>query len=381
MKSKYLSILLLIFGNCLAQEHEVYQNIELKNQDKTEITYLIKDYINGKVTADKVFAKFDIETYKSIDVYKEALSLGGSLYQITSDINILSIKREGSNYFVSTMFYWTNKQNDENKNTITVLAIIDFWVLKVDNQWKISNYINYQTKNWSSIQIGNFLYFYHPNHPFDVLKAENANIFYNKFCDFFTIPKSKLIRYYIANNCNDISQLFGYKYFISDSVNDGLCAFYDEENELISTSTSYGEMHLHEIIHAMNVHFPQAHYLLKTGLSCYINDASSRNQENIFHFNKFENYIKTNNLNFEKFEEFENIDEITSFQYVTGPLICNAIYRKGGKKLLLEYLNNTKTSDELKKKLIKDFKIKSFKEFFINEVKYYKAQGKSLLYI
>ena len=148
MKSKYLSILLLIFGNCLAQEHEVYQNIELKNQDKTEITYLIKDYINGKVTADKVFAKFDIETYKSIDVYKEALSLGGSLYQITSDINILSIKREGSNYFVSTMFYWTNKQNDENKNTITVLAIIDFWVLKVDNQWKISNYINYQTKNW-----------------------------------------------------------------------------------------------------------------------------------------------------------------------------------------------------------------------------------------
>ena len=100
-------------------------------------------------------------------------------------------------------------------------------------------------------------------------------------------------------------------------------------------------MHLHEIIHAMNVHFPQAHYLLKTGLSCYINDASSRNQENIFHFNKFENYIKTNNLNFEKFEEFENIDEITSFQYVTGPLICNAIYRKGGKKLLLEYLNNT----------------------------------------
>jgi hypothetical protein len=30
---------------------------------------------------------------------------------------------------------------------------------------------------------------------------------------------------------------------------------------------------------------------------------------------------------------------------------------------------------------LKDFKIKSFKEFFINEVKYYKAQGKSLLYI
>ena len=140
-------------------------------------------------------------------------------------------------------------------------------------------------------------------------------------------------------------------------------------------------MHLHEIIHTMNVHFPKAHYLLKTGLSCYINDASSRNQENIFHFNKFENYIKTNNLNFDKFEEFENIDEITSFQYVTGTLICNAIYRKGGKKLLLEYLNNTNTSEELKKKLIKDFKIKSFKEFFINEVKYYKAQGKSLLYI
>ncbi len=379
MKKIYLSILLLIFGNCFAQDHKVYQNIELKNQDKTEITNLIRDYFNGKIVAENIFTEFDKQTYKSIDVYKEALSLGGSLYQITSDINILSIKSEGNNYLVSAMFYWPNKQ-EGTSDAITVLAIIDFWIIQVDNQWKISNYINYHTKNWSSMQIGNFLYFYHPNHPFDIVKAQKANTFYEKFCDYFALPKSKLIRYYIAKNCEDISQLFGYKYFISNSVNNGLCAFYDDQNELIATSTSYGEMHLHEIIHTMNVHFPKAHYLLKTGLSCYINDASSRNQENIFHFNKFENYIKINDLDFNKFDEFENIDEVTSFQYVTGTLICNAIYRKGGKNLLLEYLNNTKTSDELKRKLVKDFTIKSFKEFFINELNHYRSQGKSLLY-
>ena len=241
--------------------------------------------------------------------------------------------------------------------------------------------MNYYTKNWSKTKVGNIEYIYNPDHPFDLQKAKFADNFYKNLLLKFNINSSEIIRYYISKNCYDLYRMCGFDYFIGEGSESNLCAFYDEKNNIVYTHTAFGELHQHEIIHVLNKHFENCNTLIKIGLSCYINDSSTRNLPIFYHFDNFEKYNRSVKLDFENFEDFENIDENTNISYVTGTLICNAIYRKGGMKLLLEYMNSTYEIEELKQKLKKDFKIIDFELFFLNEIKIYKKQGRSLLYI
>lgn len=381
MKSIILLLVFLLSINSVAQ-HKVYQNFDLKNEEKNQVVSLIFNYINGKQSASDTFSGYDISNYKSIDLYKESLSLSGSLYDIIFDVNVLSIKKEGGNYIASCLLYWFNNPgSDEAQPTINVLGIVDFWVLKIGNEWKISNYLNYHIKNWSKTKVGNIEYIYHPEHPFDLQKAKFAAKFYKDLLKTFNINSEETLHYFIAKNCYEIYKMCGFDYFIGEGSEENLCAFYDEINNMVYTSTAYGELHHHEITHTLNKHFENCNDLIKIGLSSYINDGSSRNLPIFYHFENFENYVNKVNPDFEHFEDFENVDETTNISYVTGALICNAIYRKGGMKLLLKYMNCTKEVAELKRKLKEDFNIKSFKLFFLNEIKIYRRQGKSLLYI
>lgn len=373
-------LFLISINNSIAQ-HLVYQNFDIKNEEKNQIVSIISSYINGNYKASQIFSSFDISNYKSIDLYKESLSLDGSLYDITYDVNVLSIKKEGENYFANCLLYWHNNDTEDGKKTITILGIVDFWVVKNDGKWKISNYLNYHTKNWSKISVGNIEYIYNPEHPFDLQKAKFAADFYKNILVYFNINSNEILRYYIGKNCYEIYKMCGFDYFIGEGSENNLCAFYDEKNNIIYTSTTYGELHHHEIVHVLNKYFENCNVLIKIGLSSYINDGSSRNLPIFYHFENFENYLKKEKLDFENFENFQNIDETTNISYVTGALICNAIYRKGGKKMLLEYMNSTKEIKDLKEKLKIDFKVKNFESFFLNEIKNYRKQGKGLLFI
>jgi hypothetical protein len=371
-------IVICAFCNLNAQHH-VYQNFSLHDPEKETIAQLINEYINGRLKSEQVFVDYDIKTFKSIDIAKEALSLGGTLYNITFDANILSIKKEGDNYMVQVMFYWHNPET--TNRTISVLGIMDFWVRKENNNWKISNYLNYYSRQWSTTTVGNFKFIYYPEFPFDNHKAKKAVDFYNGLNDFFGISQTEFLTYFIAQNCDDIYKLSGFEYFISEGNDNNLCAIYDEKNSIIYTNPSKGEMHLHEIIHTLNKHFPTCNDMLKIGLSCYINNAGSRGNDAMYHVKRFIDYAEINNVDFENFENLENVDEYTNISYVIGPTLCNAIYRKGGKELLLDFMNNTKDMTVFKSKLKKEFKIKDFKTFFKEEMSIYINQNKSLINI
>lgn len=377
---KFLFLLVFIFfSKNIQSQHLVYENFTLNNPTKIEIVKLVSDYINGKTSEKDVFTNYDKETFKTIDITKEALSLSGTLYNINSDANVLSIKKEGDNYIAQVMLYWHTKEKDESR--ISVLGIVNLWIKKENNSWKISNYLNYYSSNWSSTTVNNIKYIYYPGFPFDIHKAEDVANFYKKLSDYFDIKKPDNLTYYITKNCDDVVKISGFEYFISDGNNDNICGFYDEKNNLIFSTVSFGEKHLHELIHTLNKHFPNCNSIIKIGLSSYINDAGSRGDNFMYHINKFKEFSKTNEVDFENFDEIGNVDEYTNSSYVIGATLCNAIYRKGGKKLLLEFMNSTKVMDTLKAKLKKEFKIKDFKTFFNTEIDVYLKQRKSLLYI
>ncbi|KOS08054.1 hypothetical protein AM493_19855 [Flavobacterium akiainvivens] len=378
MKS-FLAAIALLCGICAHSQHAVYQNLNTHNDDHAAIASLIEKYINSAIQPEEAFTQYDINTYPTIDVMKESLSLGGSLYAINFDVNILSINRQGENYLAKAMLYWHNQGNETK--AITVLGIADFWIKQENGQWKISNYLNYYTQNWSNITVGNIKYVYYPEFPFDSHSAQTAVDFYNGLCTLFDITEHDNLTYYIANNCNEVSQMCGFSYFIGEGNNANLCAYYDEKNSLIFSGNSEREANLHEIIHIINRYYPTANPFMLIGLSCYINDAGSRGKDLLFHLKRFLEYAKTNNPDYENFEEFGNIDDYTNCDYVTGGIICNALYRKGGIQLVKAFLQNTEDMDTFKAKLKKELKFKDFKAFFTAEFNVYLKQKKSLLYI
>lgn len=371
----------LVYLNALAanSQHLTYQNFELGDTTKVELTTILERYLNNELKPEDIFTQLDIEKYKTIDIMKESLSLGGSLYNITFETNVLSIKNEGENYIVQAMLYWHNV--DSKDKPITVLGIMNFWFKKENNQWKISNYLNYHTKGWSTKKVGNIRYVYYPDYPFDIHKAQIAEEFYSKLFDAFEIKERTTLTYFIAKNCNEINLMSGFEYFISEGSDSNICAFIDDSNNIIYSTATYGEAHFHEIIHTLNRHFPSSNSYILIGLSAYIDDAGSRGRDMLFHIQRFAKYVGENNLNFEKFEDFQNIDDYTNISYVTSTLICNAIYRKGGLPLLKSFLYDTKDIVVFKNKLKKDLKIKNFDSFFKAEIDIYLKQKKSLLYL
>ena len=376
MKQLFNFFLILMYVQSFGQK-KVYENFEIgeQNSQKTEILKLISDYYN-KVNAAQIFTQYDQLNYKSIDLASFSTGFDGGLLDIVYKINVLSINKIGSNYMAKNLLYW----EDEQSKNITVLAIQDLHIINDNGKWKISNFLNHQIKDWHSIEIGKIKYFYNQSHSFNEINAIEANNFLDKLLKKFKINSDVTLKYFIAENCNDVKKLNGFEYLIGESQTN-LCAFYDNENDIVYTSTAFGEKHLHELIHVLNKFFPQANDILKIGLSSYINDASSKNLPITFHFKNLNNYLLTSKLDFENFENLTNLDQFTTISYVTGYLICNAIYRKGGIELLIDYLNKIKTTEELKVRLKKDFKFNNFESFFMNELQIFKAQKKSLLYI
>lgn len=379
MKKNFVLLFISLISFAVQSQHYVYQNFDLKNSERIEIVNLLNDYLNSELSPEEVFTTFDLKNYNSIDIMKESLSLSGSLYSITFNANILSIKNEGENYIAQALLYWHN--NESKNQTITVLGIVNFWFKKESGKWKISNYLNYHTLDWSKTKVGNITFIYYPKYPFNKIEADRAVNFYKKLHETFEIKDGDDLTYFITENCNEVYQISGFEYFISEGNDSNACGFYDGTNNFIYTTSSWGETHFHEIIHTINNYFPTANEYLLIGLSCYINDAGSKGKDILFHIKKFKEYSKTHAIDFENFENLQNIDEYTNISYVTGTLLCNAIYRKGGKKLLLEFLKDTEDISEFKDKFKKEFKINNFETFFKAEIELFLKQKKSLFYI
>jgi hypothetical protein len=378
MKS-FVTAITFLWGMCACAQHTVYQNLDSGNKTYNEIALLIEKYVNSEIQTEEAFCRYDISTYPTVDVMKESLSLDGSLYTIAFDANIISIVPEGENYIAKAMLYWHN--DGYEAKTITVLGIANFWIKPEGGKLKISNYLNYYTQNWSTATVGNITYVYYPEFPFDRHSAQTAVDFYSGLCVLLDIEGRDKLTYFIANNCREVSQMCGFSYFIGEGNNANLCAFYDEKNNFIFSGNAEEEANLHEIIHIINRHYPNANPYMLMGLSCYINDAGSRGKDILFHLKRFLEYAKSKNIDFENFEDLGNIDDYTNIDYVTGGIICNALYRKGGIKLVKDFLKDTLDMAVFKAKLKKEFKFKDFKSFFTSEFEIYLKQKKSLLYI
>lgn len=265
-----------------------------------------------------------------------------SLFKLPFKSQILSIlKNEDGSYELSSIFYMVNE-----KSQLNPFAIIKVSVEKIGNDYFFKDNLNSIEKNWDNKKVSLIKYHFPADYNFNSKKAEEASKFLNKLNKTFDLSKTDLMNYFITENCAQVYKISGFDF--APNINTDKCAFYDTKNNIVYTSRFYGEFHKHELIHRVNKKYPDAHYLLTTGLSIY------NGGENVYMnynfktlFEKFNNFfaqnpqIKLNLFNTTNFEKEVQID------YLIGAIIDDAILEKGGLNFLKETLKNIKTDDQL----------------------------------
>ena len=335
MKIRIIFLLFTTFSlSLLSQNVSVNIGVNTDNKDIAEIINLWKNYLNENNSLKKktYWNKNEVNKYDSYDLLKSEGYITPSIYDLDLDNLILSITREGEFFKIKSAFYWID-------NPLSIMATTVVYCKKENGTFKLYNNLNVKTKNWETRKIGLINYHFQTNNPINDSLGEMANQFYLKMISTFDlIPKE--IEYYTFSSCSELEKYKGFDYVIGDSPKG--CGFFDKYNYIIYSS--YGEYHLHEIVHVINNKFPNAHPVFLAGISALWGGHFGKEIEE--HYKRLYDDVTLNKIDLSKILGYTYIDENTSPIYVYGAIFCKEAIEKGGVEKLSKLFSYGKSKEE-----------------------------------
>ena len=348
-------IFFLLFAKLSSQIEIVESNYaSLYTDEQNKIYSLWKNYLkswNNNKNEKCLFWKNDD--------YCDLLSTEGffnpSLYELGFSNQVIDISRiDNKSYNISSLFYWIGENKDLNTMAITnVIA-----ERQADNSFLLSNFLTNNGEKFLIYKQEDIIYHYPQDFFFYKQNAKSAVIFLKKLRLLFNLPQ-KTVNYYIFKNCQDVFKNKGF-YFAPGMSRNENCAFFDSHNNIIYTTQNYGEAHYHELIHSINEKYPNAHYLLLSGLAIYHND------DNVLFLNNYNDlfmslnrYILHNNIKSIDIFNFPTFDSSITGDYMSGAILIDVILQNGGIELLKEALKEIKTDDDVNNFINKKLKLSS----------------------
>ncbi len=350
-----ISLLILSFSlalHCSGQHIQTTLGLgidTIHNPDVKAIYTLWKCYLSSSpdsIYDNPCWNMEEKENYVSYDFLKSEAYLSPSLYRLNTQNTVLSISDKGDYWIISSTFYWVKPKESKTVTAATAKVV----ARKENGEFKLFNYLPYHVRSWYHKRVGIIEYCYHPSHPFDLLKAQEANTFIEGLKKTFNI-KVDHVTYYIAPNCDELFELKGFDFVLGMGRTPNVCGFFDHFNTIIYSTSQDGENHNHELIHLLNNFFPRGHGLFLTGLSAYWGGASAHLGQNFaYHLKRVNVYlIQHPEVNLSNLDSFYEMDDQTSSSYITGGVLCHLVLEKGGIPLLKEGLNAGDSMDDLYK--------------------------------
>lgn len=337
-----LSFLFLVFSIfCKSQTSSVEYTYSFLDQKTIPVYNFWKQYVEYRATKNDLYKKMWKEDDQ--DLIISASGFNPNFFEMYTKNKLLYIKELSDNKFeVSSMFYWI--QEEENVNLI---AIVKYLITKTGDKYYFENYLDYSTKDWENKSVGLIQYYYPKDYKFNLGNARKANQIIDNLNKLFDLKETK-ITYYIAENCDKQLEKLG----VTNVATTGLmeqCGYFDKENNIVLSTFYAGENYRHEIIHLINKKFPNAHYLLLTGLSVYHNDKNANLGRSMMDlmkdFNEYANQNKGYKFSFTG--NFPKINNKSGTEYLIGFMLIDKILEVGGKDLLIESLNKVKNQSDL----------------------------------
>jgi hypothetical protein len=337
MKIKLLFICLLFLIKIQSQTYSVNFNVDVKNKDVKSIVDLWQNYLKTNSKSD--WDNNEVKDLKNFNILDMEGVINPSLMNWHFNNRILSINPISENKYLIKSIFETDSRD--------VFAITNVLAKKIGNEFKLSNYIFDYTKNWNNKKSENIEYFYSSPYELNSKEVDNAENFYGDLCKFFNVIPEKLT-YFITKNCDQIYDVLGYEYIFSKGQGEE-CGYYESKNNYIFSTQKGGANHYHEITHFINKFFPDANYLLLTGISAYISKNKAHlGKPLIYHLKRVNDYLEKHpEIDLSSPFSFNQLDEKTNPQYVIGAILCDLILKKGGKKELILAFNSTKTDENL----------------------------------
>lgn len=328
---------LLLINLVNAQEYTINFNVDVNKNEIKEIADVWHNYLRSN---SKEYWKHDeVKNLENFNIQNMPSILNPPLLDWKLNNRILSISNlSDTKYLLKSAFF---------NNDLEIFALTNVVVEKIENEYKISNYIYHHTEEWKTYKQSNIKYIYTPSFKLPQHEVKKAERFYNKLCEVFKVTPEP-ITYFIAEDCDAIYTLLGYDFFISKGIGNE-CGYFESDNNFVFATKKGGANHYHELTHFINKFYPNANSLLLTGLSAYISkDKAHFGKPLSYHIKRVNEYLQSNpHIDLSDPFEFYYMDEKTNPQYVIGALLCDLIIEKEGKDGLLKAFQNYGSNEEL----------------------------------
>lgn len=335
---RFLSLICLcIYVVTYSQTYTTNFNVDTSNSEIEKISSLWHTYL--KTPSKKFWKTEEVASLNNFNIQNMPSILNPPLLDWKLNNRILSISDLSENkYLLKSVFY---------NNDLELFAITNILIEKIENEYKLSNYIYHHTREWKTHKKSNIKYVYIPSFKLKKIEVKKVEKFYNKLCEVFNVTPEP-ITYFIAEDCDAIYTLLGYDFFISKGMGNE-CGYFESENNFIFATKTGGANHYHELTHFINKFYPNANSLLLTGLSAYISkDKAHFGKPLEYHIKRVNEYLQSHpHIDLSNPFEFNYIDEETNPQYVIGALLCDLIIEKEGKDGLLKVFQNYGSNEEL----------------------------------
>ncbi|WP_404986648.1 hypothetical protein ACI513_06330 [Chryseobacterium sp. M5] len=339
MKKNILFFLIYTTSYFNSQTYTTNFNVNIENKDVKTIVDLWQSYL--KTNSKEYWNIAETKDLKNFNILNIEGVINPSLMNWNFSNHILSVNPlSEDSYLIKSIFEGENK---------SVFAIANVLAKRENGNYKLSNYLFDYTKSWKSHSSSNITYFYRPDYILNQEEVSQAEKFYSELCKTFNLKPEKLT-YFIAKDCDNIYDILGYEYIFSKGMSKE-CGYYEIQNNFIFATENAGANHYHEITHFINKSYPNANYLLLTGISAYLSGEKAHfGKSLVYHTKRVHEYLEKNKeINLSNPFEFYKLDENTNPQYVIGGLLCDLIIERKGKNRLIEAFSNTKSDEDLLK--------------------------------
>lgn len=352
---------------------DVNNNVD---KDKLEIFKLWNSYLKSRpdsIYDNPYWNSAEKKTYYNYDLLESEGFINPSLHAFNYDNKVLEIRNEGDYYVIRSMFYTT--WNDD----LFILAITNYIVKKEDNiEYKLYNWLPFYTRNWRRKSLGIIDYCYYPEFPFNPYEAEKANKMIEALKVKLGAKINGKIRYYIAQNCDEINKLKGYDYVIgSGDKICNTCGYTDVHNNIIYADAVKGVNYQHELTRLINTSFPKANVLFINGLAEYFNETEKQlglsHRQHYIRMNTYLNEHKNEDISNFQNSKFYTMDNLTAPYYLVGMIICQKTLEVGGVELLKIGLNAGSSDEDVCKFIESNLNIKkhNLNKFIRDEISKY----------
>ncbi|QLL59102.1 hypothetical protein [Empedobacter falsenii] len=348
---KFFKILFLFTTLCKSQTTNINYTYDFLDKETTPVYEFWKEYVSLRAENNILYK--NMWDNEDNDLVISASGFSPNFFEMYTYNKLLYIKSLPDNKFeLSSMFYWI-----QDENNVNLISIVNYIIKKNDDKYIFENFLTHSTKNWKKKNVGLIDYYYPINYKFNKNNAKEANKTIENLNKIFDLNENK-IKYYIVENCDKQLEYLGVNYIATTGLMDQ-CGYFDKENNILLSTFYAGENYQHEIIHLINKKFPNAHYLLLTGLSVYHKSKNAnigRSLDEVFKdFDKF--IINNSNYNLSFTGKFPKINNRTSSEYIISAILIDLILEKGGVDLLKKGLITIKTDEELNNFLINELNI------------------------